>query len=141
MWVITRHRVSGSEELSRSDPSGGPTWLNAASAALSVLAEQPGYCGGWVGRALDRAEAGVLATEWDSVGSYRRALSTYDVKLHAWPFLATALDEPSAYETLHTHGPEGLGLDVPSLRADDADVVALRRDRGAGESGAGGSAG
>jgi hypothetical protein len=39
-------------------------------------------------------------TEWESVGAYRRALSSYDVKLHATPLLARSLDEPSAYEVL-----------------------------------------
>jgi hypothetical protein len=35
---------------------------------------------------------------WRDVGSYRRALSSYDVKVTAVPLLSRALDEPSAYE-------------------------------------------
>jgi hypothetical protein len=34
------------------------------------------------------------------VGAYRRALSSYDVRVGAVPLLSRALDEPSAYETL-----------------------------------------
>jgi hypothetical protein len=40
----------------------------------------------------------VLTTTWEHVGAYRRALSSYDVKLNAVPLLSRALDEPSAYE-------------------------------------------
>ncbi len=124
MWVLTRYRI-GAE--------GEKPWLAAAGAALDVLGQQPGYLGGWAGRAIDEADAGVLGTHWDSVGTYRRALSAYDVKIGAWPFLSTAIDEPSAYEVLLASAPLGLVVDAASLRADDADVVALRRDRGAGE--------
>ena len=42
----------------------------------------------------------MLTTRWDSVGTYRRALSSYDVKLAAVPTLSRALDEPSAYEVV-----------------------------------------
>jgi len=136
MWVITRFHLD--EAAASAAGPGETTWLAAASAALGVLSDQSGFCSGWAGRALDAADEGVMVTEWVDVGSYRRALSAYDVKLHAWPFLATARDEPSAFEALHVRpvGGPGVGavtLDVESLRADDADVVALRRDRGAGE--------
>jgi hypothetical protein len=40
----------------------------------------------------------VLTTTWQNVGSYRRALSAYDVKVTAVPLLSRAVDEPSAYE-------------------------------------------
>ena len=39
-----------------------------------------------------------IVTRWENVGSYRRALSAYDVKLNAVPLLSRAIDEPSAYE-------------------------------------------
>jgi hypothetical protein len=38
--------------------------------------------------------------EWENVGSYRRALSPYEVKLTAVPLLSLAIDEPTAYEDL-----------------------------------------
>ena len=42
----------------------------------------------------------MLVTTWENVGAYRRALSSYDVKLHAVPLLSRAIDEPSAYEVV-----------------------------------------
>ena len=69
-------------------------------AALDVLAQRPGHVGGQVGRNVDEPELWVLTTTWANVGSYRRALSAYDVKVTAVPLLSRAVDEPSAYETL-----------------------------------------
>jgi hypothetical protein len=42
----------------------------------------------------------VLTTEWENVGAYRRALSSYEVKVGAVALLSTAIDEPSAYEVV-----------------------------------------
>jgi quinol monooxygenase YgiN len=67
-------------------------------AALDALAARPGYLDGHVGRNVDEPTLWVLATTWSNVGSYRRALSAYDVKVTAVPLLSRALDEPSAYE-------------------------------------------
>ena len=66
--------------------------------AREVLAAQPGHVRGRIGRNTDDPEMWVLTTEWEGVGAYRRALSSYDVKLTAVPVLSRALDEPSAYE-------------------------------------------
>jgi hypothetical protein len=66
--------------------------------AHDTLAERPGYVGGQVGRNVDDPSLWTLVTTWEHVGAYRRALSAYDVKLHAVPLLSRALDEPSAYE-------------------------------------------
>jgi hypothetical protein len=43
-----------------------------------------------------------LVTRWENVGSYRRALSTNDVKMNVIPTLAQAIDEPGAYEKPYT---------------------------------------
>lgn len=68
--------------------------------ALVALAQRPGYVGGTIGRNVDEPDLWVLTTTWENVGSYRRALSSYDVKVTAVPLLSQAIDEPSAYETL-----------------------------------------
>jgi quinol monooxygenase YgiN len=74
-------------------------------AALDVLAQRPGHVSGQAGRNVDEPELWVLTTAWENVGSYRRALSAYDVKVTAVPLLSRAVDEPSAYETLQAGVP------------------------------------
>ncbi|GAA1929807.1 hypothetical protein GCM10009737_34570 [Nocardioides lentus] len=91
MIVVTRFRVeAGDESAFRAD----------AEAAHALLAARPGYTGGELGRNVDDPGLWVLATRWEHVGAYRRALSSYDVKLGAVPLLSRAVDEPSAYEVL-----------------------------------------
>jgi len=89
-------------------------------AALDALAARPGYLRGQVGRAIDDPAAWLLATEWDGVGSYRRALSDHDVKVRATPLLAAALDEPSGFEVLLANEPAGAIVASRSDRAPDA---------------------
>lgn len=64
----------------------------------AVLAQAPGFIGATVGQNLDQPTLWVLTTEWQNVGSYRRALSSTRAKLEAIPVLARAIDEPGAYE-------------------------------------------
>ncbi len=66
--------------------------------ARDVLAEAGGYLSGTIGQNLDEPTLWVLSTEWENVGSYRRALSSTRAKLEAIPVLARAIDEPGAYE-------------------------------------------
>ena len=68
--------------------------------ALEVLSAQRGYVRGAVGRNVDDPTLWLLQTEWEGPGAYRRALSSYDVKMNAWALLGQAIDEPSAYELL-----------------------------------------
>lgn len=69
-----------------------------------LLAAQPGYVEGWVGRNVDDPDLWTLTTRWVHVGAYRRALSAYDLKLHGVPVLSRALDEPGAYELVEPGG-------------------------------------
>jgi heme oxygenase (mycobilin-producing) len=87
---------------------GGPELLVRGRDALTALAARPGYLRGSFGRSTDDPEAWVLLTEWQNVGSYRRALGGYEVKLRATPLLAQALDLPSAYEPLLEVSPGGV---------------------------------
>jgi hypothetical protein len=88
-----------------------------ARAALAALAERPGYLRGTLGRSTDDPDTWVLLTEWENVGSYRRALGGYEVKLHATPLLASALDVPGAFEELLDVAPGGAVIASPSDRA------------------------
>ena len=89
---------------SASDPS---EFLERARAALAALAARPGYLRGSLGRSTDDETDWVLITEWENVGSYRRALGNYEVKLHATPLLAAALDLPGGFESLVDVAPGG----------------------------------
>lgn len=108
MLVVSRFRVSEDE---------AETFRAEVGAAHALLAARPGYVDGTVGRNVDDPTLWVLQTRWADVGSYRRALSSYDVKLGAVPLLSRAVDEPSAYETVPAgeaeDGGPGLNRAVP----------------------------
>jgi antibiotic biosynthesis monooxygenase len=80
-------------------------FVGLAHAALEVLAQRQGYLHGRLARSYDEPAHWCLVTEWDSVGSYRRALSSYEVKVRATPLLSRAVPEASAFEVLATAGP------------------------------------
>ncbi len=67
---------------------------------LEALGRQTGFVDGSVGRAMDEPTLWVLTTSWRDVGSYRRALSSYEIKATVVPLLSNAVDEPSAYEVI-----------------------------------------
>jgi hypothetical protein len=83
------------------------------TSALALLAARDGYLDGQIGRNVDDPELWVLSTRWVHVGAYRRALSSYDVKVGAVPLLSRALDEPSAYESVVP----GEALNIGSTRS------------------------
>ncbi|MCI4062127.1 antibiotic biosynthesis monooxygenase [Micromonospora sp. R77] len=99
------------------DTEASAAFTERAHAALAALAARPGYLRGELLRALDDPTHWCLVTEWESVGTYRRALGGFDVKVHATPLLAESVDEPSAYETLASAAPAGEIVIVPSDRA------------------------
>lgn len=106
MLVINRFVVA---------PDAADAFTARAHAALAALAARPGYLRGRLTRGLDEPGQWCLVTEWESVGTYRRALGAFDVKINATPLLAESLDEPSAFEELASAPPGG---DV-SVRASD----------------------
>lgn len=67
---------------------------------LDGLRACAGYVDGTVGRSLDDPGLWVLQTRWSNVGAYRRALSSYDVRMSVVPLLSRAVDEPSAFEVI-----------------------------------------
>jgi quinol monooxygenase YgiN len=78
-----------------------------ATAASRVLGACGGCLGVGVGRASDDPQQWIVTARWRSVGDYRRALSSFDVKLEAVPFLSRALDEPTAFEVLFSLDADG----------------------------------
>lgn len=91
MLVVTRHVVA---------PDSGDEFLKRAADAAEVLAARPGCRSIQVVRAIDDPGIFLVVGDWVDVGSYRRALSSFEVKVGAVPLLATAADEPSAFEVL-----------------------------------------
>ena len=92
LLVISRHRVA----------------LAQARAALEVLAAKSGCISADIARSTDDYEVLVVETRWATVGDYRRALSSYEVKVGAVPLLATAVDETTAFEVLYHRDASGI---------------------------------
>ena len=95
MLVVNRFRVLPPDE---------DAFRGDLERARATLATRPGYVDGVIGRNVDDPGLWVLTTRWEHVGAYRRALSAYDVKLHAVPLLSRAIDEPSAFELVEPGG-------------------------------------
>ncbi len=93
-----------------------------ARAAIAVLAQRPGFVDADLGQSTDDESLRVITTRWEGIGAYRRALSSYDVKLSAIPFLSLAIDEPSAFEIVHARTPEGAREGVSGLAADAGSI-------------------
>ncbi len=91
MLVVNRFRVPEDE---------GEQFRADLQSAVEVLGGQPGFVSATIGRNVDDPQLWVLATRWEHVGAYRRALSAYEVKLGAVPLLGRAVAEPSAYEVV-----------------------------------------
>ena len=116
MLVVARFRYNDAEDAGGAGDSGGPGVgrpMADLGLCLDRLRTHPGFVSGSVGRALDDPGLWLLITSWRDVGSYRRALSSYEVKLQAVPLLSRAVDEPSAYEVVEP----GTVLNIGSTRS------------------------
>jgi heme oxygenase (mycobilin-producing) len=69
-------------------------------AAIDALTARPGHVSTRLARAIEDPACWVLVSEWENVGSYRRAIGSYDFKLASPAFMAAAVSEPSAYEVV-----------------------------------------
>ena len=118
MLVVTRYQVP---------PAEAQEFHDLARAALEVLTSRPGCLGGRVGRSIDEPDLWVLATDWQTVGTYRRALSNPEVKLRAVPLMYRCVDEPTAFEELTTWAPAAGLTEHQSDLADDVATVAPGR--------------
>ncbi|MCZ3385391.1 MAG: antibiotic biosynthesis monooxygenase [Actinomycetia bacterium] len=89
------------------DSDAADAFTAEARDVARLLAGFDGCEGVEVGRASDDPTLWVMVARWQSVGSYRRALSSYEVKLNAVPFLSKAIDEPTAFEVLYALDEDG----------------------------------
>jgi quinol monooxygenase YgiN len=111
--VVSRFRV---------DAPSRAGFLAAADEALTVLASRPGCLAATLGQSTDDPELLLVRTEWEGIGAYRRALSSFDVKVSAVPLLSLAIDEPSAYESVRVWDGTALRRAESHLAADAGDV-------------------
>ena len=96
----------------------GTQWLVDARGALETVSQQIGFQRASVLHSPEEPSRYVVICTWQDVGSYRRALSSTDMKLNVWPFLAAMHDEPSVYETLLETDSHGMRLYDTSLAAE-----------------------
>ena len=106
------------------DPADRDEFIARGQAALAAFAACPGFVGGELARSTDEPSTWVLCTRWTNVGSYRRSLSAYDVKLHATPFLYGAFDEVSGFEPVVAADESGVWR-ITSDLADDAAATGI----------------
>jgi quinol monooxygenase YgiN len=110
--VVTRYVVPQEE---------GNAFAEQARAAVDALRAREGCLLAVVGRAADDVTLWTLTTRWKSVGSYRRALGSIDVKVHAVPLMYRALDEATAFEEVLAWDGEGDPVEgSPALVTDSA---------------------
>ena len=108
MLVVTRYRVPDGE---------GQDFHDLARGAVAALAARPGCEQVRFGRSVDEPDLWVLASSWQSVGTYRRALSHPEVKQRAVPLMYRCIDEPTAFEDLLTWDPAAGTAEHASDRA------------------------
>ena len=82
----------------RTPSANKEAFLASLERARQAFSEREGFISGDYGQNLDDNELWTLVTRWENVGSYRRALSSTVIKMEVVPLLATAIDEPGAYE-------------------------------------------
>jgi quinol monooxygenase YgiN len=87
-------------------PDDPEAFRSEVRAAIEALASRPGHVATRLAQAYDDPTRWVLVSEWINVGSYRRALSSYDVKLAGAVLMGAAFDEPSAYDVVESVPPE-----------------------------------
>lgn len=91
LLVVSRYHVDVAEQ---------DEFNAAVDEAIGALSLRPGFIEARYGRSIDEPGILTLTSRWQDVGSYRRALSSFDVKMRAVPLLSRAVDEPSAFEVL-----------------------------------------
>jgi quinol monooxygenase YgiN len=83
-----------------SPPQDGDSFRAEIRAVIDALAARPGHVVTRLAQALDDPSVWVLVSEWVNVGSYRRALSAYDVKMASGVLMGAVINEPTAYDVV-----------------------------------------
>lgn len=87
--------------VARLRPSDDPDAFQAdVERAIGALAARPGHLRTRLARGLEEPSSWVLVSEWENVGSYRRALSSYDVRMASGVLMGAVVDSSTAYESV-----------------------------------------
>lgn len=71
--------------------------LTDLEAVAEFWRSKPGNVAVHVLRNVDESGLLALVSQWEDIGSYRRAFNGYDAKMLLTPVMLRAIDEPSAY--------------------------------------------
>lgn len=85
-------------------------FLGQVGEILDLLAGQPGFLDGQVGRSVDEPVLWALVTEWEGAGFYRRALSA--ARMVMYPLMTLMINEPGAFEAVYR---SEAGVESPKL--------------------------
>ncbi|WP_327044799.1 antibiotic biosynthesis monooxygenase [Microbispora sp. NBC_01189] len=99
MLAVIRYSVPGART---------EEFATQARAILDLLAAQPGYLRGRLGRAVDEPALWALVSEWEGAGHYRRALSA--ARMEMYPLMTLMINEPGAFEDVYA--PPGAGVNA-----------------------------
>ena len=102
MLAVIRYSVPGA----RADE-----FAAQAQAILDLLAAQPGYLRGQIGRSVDEPALWAVVSEWEGAGYYRRALSA--ARMVMYPLMTLMINEPSAFEGVYALPDEGASAGAP----------------------------
>lgn len=97
----------------------GVDFLDTLRSCLAILASNSGCMGIELGRSMDSESEFVLVSRWDNVGSYRKALSNYQVKSEVIPFISMHTKDSFTGEVIETGNVSG-SESFPSALAEDA---------------------
>ena len=101
-----------------------PALMGHLRECVAVLATYDGFVDARLARAIDDDRIIVMDMGWATVGAYRRALSSYEVKVAVVPVISQAIDEATAFEVLHVTDSAGV-VDAAGALAADAHSVSL----------------
>jgi hypothetical protein len=93
-------------------------FLVQARVAVELLRTRAGCLGIDVFQSVDSVGEMLITTRWQDMGSYRKAMSAYEVKESVIPFFSQARDEYSTFETIVRADADGTRTFESGLSAD-----------------------
>jgi quinol monooxygenase YgiN len=79
-------------------PQRAAEFVAVAARLRTAFLARAGHVRTSLGRSLEDPTRWVMVSEWERVGDWRRALSSYDVRVEVMPLMSHAENEPAVYE-------------------------------------------